>query len=98
MAFFLIGFSFLPGAEFVYSQAFRVRWRELVASVLTIPLYGMSAFGPGWGLFITLGSFNKFKTNIIKSSCLIAFGQFFMIVAMEFLTKLTESYFISTYF
>lgn len=58
-----------------------------------IPIYGLSAFGPGWGLFITLSSFNKFKTNIKKTSWIIGLAQMFVIVALTLLVHLTERYF-----
>lgn len=58
-----------------------------------IPIYGLSAFGPGWGLMITLASFNKFKTNIKKSSWIICLIQMFIMLGLNLLINLTERYF-----
>ena len=62
-----------------------------------IPNYGLSGFGPGWGLIITLSSFNKFKTNIKKSSWLIGLGQMVIMIALSLLIHLTERYFKGYY-
>lgn len=97
LAFFIIGFSFLPGAGEVYRRAFSLNWSDVSMSLVCIPIYGLSAFGAGWGVFVTLSSFNKFKTNIIRSSCLIAFGQFGIMLGLSFLTKFSEAYFNGKY-
>ncbi|XP_037812916.1 sodium- and chloride-dependent neutral and basic amino acid transporter B(0+)-like [Lucilia sericata] len=88
----LIRFSFLPGAGVVYRKVFMPYWREYLYSFNMLPMYGLSAFGPGWGILITLSSFNKFKTNIKKSSWIIALGQMLVIVALSLITQLSERY------
>ncbi|XP_005185958.2 sodium- and chloride-dependent neutral and basic amino acid transporter B(0+) [Musca domestica] len=93
MVFFLIAFSFLPGSGHVFSHLFTMRWRDIVTGIITIPMHGMAAFGPGWGIFLTLSSFNKFRTNVIKQSCLIALGQFVVMIGLDFLTNLSETFF-----
>lgn len=90
---FLIRFSFLPGAGNVFRHAFIPSWRDVAHSITSIPIFGLSAFGPGWGLLITLSSFNKFKTNIIKYSWYIGFGQLFIMIGLEMLVHLSELYF-----
>ncbi|XP_046810663.1 sodium- and chloride-dependent neutral and basic amino acid transporter B(0+)-like [Lucilia cuprina] len=89
----LIRFSFLPGAGAVYRKVIIPPWVNYIHGITMIPIYGLSAFGPGWGLFITLSSFNKFKTNIKKTSWIIGLAQMFIIVAISLLTHLTERYF-----
>ncbi|TMW40890.1 hypothetical protein DOY81_014030, partial [Sarcophaga bullata] len=64
----IVVFSFLPGAGSVYRKVFLPSWIRCIIGLSMIPNYGLSGFGPGWGLIITLSSFNKFKTNIKKSS------------------------------
>lgn len=93
LVFLLIRFSFLPGAARVYGHLFMPSLRDIIAGIGAIPIYGISTFGPGWGIFITLSSYNKFKTNIIKSSWLIALGQFFLLLILDLLMNLTEVYF-----
>ncbi|XP_073825458.1 sodium- and chloride-dependent neutral and basic amino acid transporter B(0+)-like [Musca autumnalis] len=93
MCFFIIGFSFLPGSGHVFRHLFTVRWRDVMFGIVTIPMHGMSAFGPGWGIFLTMASFNKFRTNVIKQSCLIALGQFMVMIGLDVLTNLSETFF-----
>ncbi|XP_065357419.1 sodium- and chloride-dependent neutral and basic amino acid transporter B(0+)-like isoform X2 [Calliphora vicina] len=90
---FLIRFSFLPGSGRVYRRVIIPTWRDIVNGICSIPIYGLSAFGPGWGLFITLSSFNKFKTNIMKQSWLIGLGQLGIIIGLDLLANFTEQYF-----
>ncbi|KAM7353631.1 sodium- and chloride-dependent neutral and basic amino acid transporter B(0+)-like isoform 1-T1 [Cochliomyia hominivorax] len=90
---FLLRFSFLPGSGTVYKRVAIPTWRDVVHGLISIPVYGFSAFGPGWGLFITLSSFNKFKTNIMKQSWIIGFGQLGIILGLDLLANLTEKYF-----
>ncbi|XP_023296355.2 sodium- and chloride-dependent neutral and basic amino acid transporter B(0+)-like isoform X2 [Lucilia cuprina] len=89
----LIRFSFLPGSGHVYRRVVIPTWRDIVNGLASIPLYGLSAFGPGWGLFISLSSFNKFKTNIMKNSWLIGLGQLGIIIGLDLLANFTEQYF-----
>ncbi|XP_013104347.2 sodium-dependent neutral amino acid transporter SLC6A17 [Stomoxys calcitrans] len=92
MAFFLVVFCFLPGASHVFVHMFWADARDIVPSLFMIPIFGISAFGPGWGMLITLSSFNKFNTHIIKSSCLIAVGQFGLLFGLDLLGKLSEAF------
>ncbi|XP_061402550.1 sodium- and chloride-dependent neutral and basic amino acid transporter B(0+)-like [Musca vetustissima] len=92
LLFLLIRFSFLPGAEKVYRHLFIPTWRDVEVGIAAIPIYGISAFGPGWGLFITLSSYNKFKTNIVKYSWIIGLGQFFLMLGIDMLQNFTEVY------
>lgn len=90
---FVIRFSFLPGAGHAYYNAFIPRWSDILKGLVSIPIYGLSSFGPGWGLFITLSSFNKFKTNIINYSWYIGLGQLLLTLGLNMLVHLTEKYF-----
>lgn len=89
----LLRFSFLPGSGTVYRRFVIPTWRDIVHCLASIPIYGLSAFGPGWGLFITLSSFNKFKTNIMKQSWIIGLGQLGVILGLDMVTNLVEQYF-----
>ncbi|XP_061402548.1 sodium- and chloride-dependent neutral and basic amino acid transporter B(0+)-like [Musca vetustissima] len=93
MCFFLIGFSFLPGTGNVFRYSFTMHWRDILPGIITTPMHGMSVFGPGWGIYLTLSSFNKFRTNVVKQSCLIALGQFVVYVGMDFLRNLSDTFF-----
>lgn len=86
-------FSFLPGAGTVYRRIFLPSGINCIFGLTMIPNYGPSGFGPGWGLIITLSSFNKFKTNIKKSSWLIGLGQMLIMIALSLLIHLTERFF-----
>ncbi|XP_013104377.2 sodium- and chloride-dependent neutral and basic amino acid transporter B(0+) [Stomoxys calcitrans] len=92
LGFLLIRFSFLPGAKAIYGHLFVPSLKDIAMGFAAIPIYGVSPFGPGWGLFITLSSYNQFKTNIIKSSWLIGLGQFFLILGLDLLMNFTEIY------
>ncbi|XP_059221481.1 sodium- and chloride-dependent neutral and basic amino acid transporter B(0+)-like [Stomoxys calcitrans] len=92
MTSFIIAFSFLPGASKVYENIFDTTHHGFMNTVAYIPICGLAAFGPGWGMVITLSSFNKFNTNVIKSSCLIALGQFGVMLGLEFLIRLSEAF------
>lgn len=76
----------------MYRHLFIPTWRDIGAGIAAIPIYGISGFGPGWGLFITLSSYNKFKTNIVKYSWIIGLGQFFLILGIDMLQNFTEVY------
>lgn len=89
----LLRFSFLPGAGAVYRRVFLPHWSEYLHGISMIPIYGLSSFGPGWGLMITLSSFNKFKTDIKKTSWAIGLMQMLIMVAISLLCHLTERYF-----
>ncbi|XP_075152759.1 sodium-dependent proline transporter-like [Haematobia irritans] len=93
MSLFIVAFSFLPGAANVYSNMFQLPNHHVVSMVVAIPILGISALGPGWGMVISLSSFNKFNTNIIKSSCLIVLGQFAITFGLDLLAKLSEAFF-----
>ncbi|XP_075152760.1 sodium- and chloride-dependent neutral and basic amino acid transporter B(0+)-like [Haematobia irritans] len=93
MAFFILAFSFLPGGANVYSYMFQLPKEHIINMFAAIPVLGLSALGPGWGMIISLSSFNKFNTNIIKSSCLIVFGQFAVTFGLDLLAKLSEAFF-----
>uniref|UniRef100_A0A1I8PZ61 Transporter n=1 Tax=Stomoxys calcitrans TaxID=35570 RepID=A0A1I8PZ61_STOCA len=92
MTSFIIAFSFLPGASKVYENIFDTTHHSFMNTVAYIPICGLAAFGPGWGMVITLSSFNKFNTNVVKSSCLIALGQFGVMLGLEFLIRLSEAF------
>lgn len=89
---FLIRFSLLSSAKGAYYRLGQQECAETLKGLYNIPIYSLSAFGPGWGLFITLSSFNKFQTNIIKQSWFIAFGQFAILFGLDLLALLTEQY------
>ncbi|XP_065358428.1 sodium- and chloride-dependent glycine transporter 2-like [Calliphora vicina] len=89
----IIRFSFLPGSGGVYGSFFTLTWSDITNGLASIPIYGLTAFGPGWGLFITLSSFNKFTTNIIKQSWFIGLGQMVILIGLDLLANLTEQYF-----
>ncbi|KAI8125157.1 Sodium- and chloride-dependent neutral and basic amino acid transporter [Lucilia cuprina] len=60
----IVRLSFIPGVGEVFSDIFTPNWPDFIDGIKSIPNYGISAFGPGWGLILTLASFNKFNTNI----------------------------------
>ncbi|XP_013104351.2 sodium-dependent proline transporter [Stomoxys calcitrans] len=101
MVFFIVRFSFLPGTAAHYERIFSPNWKDFVTELTKLPAYGICAFGPGWGLFITLASFNRFKGNITRPSWLIGIGQMFIIFGLDMLEKfimlhldsLSEDYF-----
>ncbi|XP_075152758.1 sodium- and chloride-dependent neutral and basic amino acid transporter B(0+)-like isoform X2 [Haematobia irritans] len=93
LIFLLIRLSFLPAASTIYKQLFVISWQDIVKDIVAIPVYGVSAFGPGWGLFISLSSYNKFNTNIMKSSWLIGLGQILFIIGLDLIMNFTEIYF-----
>ncbi|XP_061402547.1 sodium-dependent proline transporter-like [Musca vetustissima] len=84
---FIIRYSFEPGTLAHYKRIFQPNWNDFVSEMSKLPAYGISAFGPGWGLFITLSSFNKFRTNITRSSWIIGIGQMFVIFSLDMLEK-----------
>uniref|UniRef100_A0A1A9VUV6 Transporter n=1 Tax=Glossina austeni TaxID=7395 RepID=A0A1A9VUV6_GLOAU len=90
---FLIRFSFLDGAGQVFSKIFSVNPREFVNGILASPMYTLTSFGPGWGLFITLSSFNKFNADIVKSTWMISFGQVFIMTGLTALSVFSEAHF-----
>ncbi|XP_073825460.1 sodium- and chloride-dependent neutral and basic amino acid transporter B(0+)-like [Musca autumnalis] len=87
MLLFILRYSFVPGTMAHYRRILLPNWKDFVAELAKLPAYGVSAFGPGWGLFITLSSFNKFRTNITRSSWIIGIGQMFVIFALDMLDK-----------
>ncbi|KAI9585837.1 sodium-dependent proline transporter [Glossina fuscipes] len=90
---FLIRFSFLDGAGHVFSKIFAIHPREFVNGILASPMYTLTSFGPGWGLFITLASFNKFNADIVKSTWMISFGQVFIMTGLTALSVFSEAHF-----
>ncbi|XP_075152761.1 sodium-dependent serotonin transporter-like [Haematobia irritans] len=82
---FIIRFSLLPGTIKHYQRLFTPNWDDFIVELSKLPAYGISAFGPGWGLFISLASFNHFKTNISRASWLIGIGQMFIIFGLDML-------------
>ncbi|XP_037812895.1 sodium- and chloride-dependent glycine transporter 1-like isoform X2 [Lucilia sericata] len=89
----LIRFSFLPGSDEVFKRHITLVWDDIIEITLLIPVYGITAFGPGWGIFITLSSFNKFKTNIMKQSWIIAFGQLGIVVGLDVMAQFIQQYY-----
>ncbi|XP_065356100.1 sodium-dependent proline transporter-like [Calliphora vicina] len=89
----IIRFSFLPGYGHVFRRFGIPNRVDIIKGILSIPFDGVIALGPGWGLFITLSSFNKFKTNIMKQSCLIGLGQLVIVIGLVLLANFTEKYF-----
>ncbi|XP_023296344.2 sodium-dependent proline transporter-like [Lucilia cuprina] len=86
----IVRLSFIPGVGEVFSDIFTPNWPDFIDGIKSIPNYGISAFGPGWGLILTLASFNKFNTNIRYTSWLIGGGHMLMIILyciMELLIK-----------
>ncbi|XP_037814649.1 sodium- and chloride-dependent glycine transporter 1-like [Lucilia sericata] len=89
----LIRFSFLPGSGKVYYSVFVPSWVNFTNSLISMPIYSIYSFGPGWGLFITLASFNKFKTNVMQKSWLIGLGQLAIVIGLNLLANLIKQYF-----
>ncbi|XP_005185957.2 sodium-dependent proline transporter [Musca domestica] len=84
---FIVRYSFLPGTVEHYKRIIQPNWDDFFSEMGKLPAYGLAAFGPGWGLFITLSSFNKFRTNITRSSWIIGIGQMFVIFGLDMLEK-----------
>ncbi|XP_037812893.1 sodium- and chloride-dependent glycine transporter 1-like [Lucilia sericata] len=89
----LIRLSFLPGSGKVFKRHITLVWDDIIEIALSIPVYGITAFGPGWGMFITLSSFNKFKTNVMKQSWIIALGQLGIVVGLDVMVKFIWQYY-----
>lgn len=89
----VVRFSFLAGAEDAYADAFSISWNDLINSLTVTPIYKLATFGPGWGLFISLSSYNKFNSNLIKNSWLIALGQMAIFLALNLLSVIIERHF-----
>ncbi|XP_065357644.1 sodium- and chloride-dependent glycine transporter 2-like isoform X2 [Calliphora vicina] len=89
----IIRFSFLHNSGAVYARFFTLTWSDITNGFASIPVYGLTAFGPGWGIFITLSSFNKFKTNIMKQSWFIGLGQMLIVIGLDLLSNLTRQHF-----
>lgn len=90
----LIRFSFLEDAGTIYRQAFTtIDWSTLLDGLMMAPIYTITAFGPGWGVLISLASHNTFKTNVFRYSWYIGLGQIFILVALNVVAMLTEHYF-----
>lgn len=80
----------MPGVGKVINDIFAPNWRDFVDGMMSIPNFGISAFGPGWGLILTLASFNKFNTNIRYTSWLIGGGHILMIILYSILQLLIK--------
>ncbi|XP_046812704.1 sodium- and chloride-dependent neutral and basic amino acid transporter B(0+)-like [Lucilia cuprina] len=89
----LIRFSFLPGSGKVFYSIIVPSWVNFTHSLISMPIYSIYAFGPGWGLFITLASFNKFNTNIMQKSWFIGLGQLAIVIGLNLLANLIKQYF-----
>lgn len=74
----------------VFSDILTPNWLDFIDGIKSIPNYGISAFGPGWGLILTLASFNKFNTNIRYTSWLIGGGHMLMIILYSILELLIK--------
>ncbi|XP_065357645.1 sodium-dependent proline transporter-like [Calliphora vicina] len=86
----IVRLSFIPGVGEVFSDIFTPNWHDFIDGIKSIPNYGISAFGPGWGLILTLASFNKFNTNIRYTSWLIGGGHILMIILFSILELLIK--------
>lgn len=91
-------FSCFPAAEYVYQDIASPVWNDILNAFINMPIYSLSAFGPGWGLFITLSSFNKFKNNTLKQSFTIGLGQMIVLIGFDLLANLTEIYIQGKFF
>lgn len=89
----VIRFSFLEGAGTAYRTLFKIDTSALIGGLTMAPLYTLTAFGPGWGIFISLSSHNAFKTNIFRYSWCIGLGQIFVFIFLNIIVVLTEHHF-----
>lgn len=77
---------------------FTITWDSFLEGVTIAPIYTITAFGPGWGILISLSSHNTFRTNIFRYSWYIGLGQIFILITLNIIVILTEHYFNGNYF
>lgn len=92
-----VRFLFLPGALDGLTHYVTPHPDVMAHGALTMTVVVLQAFGSGWGSVITLSSFNHFKTNVMKYSWVISFGQTLVYILFGMVTFMIKSHFEGTY-
>lgn len=91
-----VRFLFLPGALDGLTHYVTPHPDVMAHGALTMTVVVLQAFGSGWGSVITLSSFNHFKTNVMKYSWVISFGQTLVYILFGMVTFMIKSHFEGT--
>lgn len=92
-----VRFLFLPGALDGLTHYVTPHPDSMAHGALTMTVVVLQAFGSGWGSVMTLSSFNHFKTNVMKYSWVIGFGQTLVYILFGMVTFMIKSHFEGTY-
>ncbi|XP_037960733.1 sodium-dependent neutral amino acid transporter SLC6A17-like [Teleopsis dalmanni] len=92
----LARFLFLPGVLDNIEDFFLPSPHKLLLCLPNAPFFVLAAFGGGWGSIISLSSLNKFKTNIMRQSWLICFGQLGIFLMFGMVSFMIQKHFHAT--
>ncbi|KAH8412113.1 hypothetical protein KR222_011664 [Zaprionus bogoriensis] len=84
---------FLPGAFKGLTRYLTPNVSYMLNGGAVMCIIVLQAFGSGWGTVMTLSSFNSFKTDIMKYSWIIGFGQTLVYILFGMITFMIEHHF-----
>jgi len=93
----LVRFLFLPGALDGLLHYVRPQTHSMANGGISMTIVVLQAFGSGWGSVMSLSSFNRFKTNILSYSWIIAFGQTLVYILFGMVSFILHHYFRGKY-